>query len=64
MFWSHRLAVRTSDSHSGNMGSIPIGTAIEIKFGFNRIFLSGVPIIEPMRHEIQTAAERQAGACR
>ena len=26
-FWSHRLAVRTSDSHSDDMGSIPIGTA-------------------------------------
>ena len=26
--WSHRLAVRTSDSHSGNTGSIPVGTAI------------------------------------
>ena len=25
--WSHRLAVRTSDSHSGNTGSIPVGTA-------------------------------------
>lgn len=24
---SHRLAVRTSDSHSGNTGSIPVGTA-------------------------------------
>lgn len=25
--WSHRLAVRTSDSHSENTGSIPVGTA-------------------------------------
>ncbi len=24
---SHRLAVRTSDSHSGNTGSIPVGSA-------------------------------------
>ncbi len=24
--WSHRLGVRTLDSHSGNRGSIPLGT--------------------------------------
>jgi hypothetical protein len=24
--WSHRLVVRTLDSHSGNRGSIPLGT--------------------------------------
>ena len=25
--WPHRLAVRTSDSHSGDTGSIPVGAA-------------------------------------
>ena len=27
---SHRLAVRTSDSHSGNTGSIPVGSASSV----------------------------------
>lgn len=27
IFWSHRLMVRTPDSHSDNTGSIPVGTA-------------------------------------
>lgn len=31
---SHRLEVRTSDSHSENMGSIPVGTAKINKSGF------------------------------
>ena len=26
--WSHRLTVRTADSHSANRGSIPLGTTI------------------------------------
>ena len=28
----HRLAVRTSDSHSGNTGSIPVGGAIRFRY--------------------------------
>lgn len=45
---SHRLAVRTSDSHSGNTGSIPVGTAKKYNpptGGF--YFLSLSPGIEP-----------------
>ncbi len=34
--WSHRLAVRTPDSHSGNTGSIPVGTAIIFIFSKNK----------------------------
>ena len=62
---SHRLAVRTSDSHSGNMGSIPIGTAIKIKFGFTEFYFYLVgPGIEHMKHGIRTAAKRQTEVCR
>lgn len=65
MFWSHRLAVRTSDSHSGNMGSIPIGTAIKIKFGFTEFyFYLENQGIEHMKHGIRTVAKRQTGVCR
>ena len=37
---SHRLEVRTSDSHSGNMGSIPIGTAIRFRLRYSEIALA------------------------
>ena len=33
---SHRLAVRTSDSHSGNTGSIPVGSASSV-FDYKKI---------------------------
>ena len=36
---SHRLAVRTSDSHSGNTGSIPVGTAKNQNTALSGVFL-------------------------
>ena len=33
----HRLAVRTSDSHSGNTGSIPVGGAIRFRLRYSEI---------------------------
>ena len=47
------------------MGSIPIGTAIKIKFGFTEFyFYLENQGIEHMKHGIRTAAKRQTKVCR
>ena len=65
-YWSHRLAVRTPDSHSGNRGSIPLGTA-KIKVPCD----SGVILFCCMSHGesntgmgVRPAAKRRAEARR
>ena len=40
--WSHRLGVRTSDSHSGNTGSIPVGTAKIKDHCFGGLFIFSI----------------------
>lgn len=60
--WSHRLAVRTSDSHSGNTGSIPVGTAIIFicREVVNKYFVAGTAELKPCAR-VRTAGERWFG---
>ena len=63
--WSYRLAVRTSDSHSGNTGSIPVGTAkiFICREVVNKYFMAG-PVESKPCARVRTAGERRTGGRR
>lgn len=48
----YRLAVRTSDSHSGNMGSIPVRGAKNFPQFKNLVFLVWLGVINLVTHQL------------